>query len=109
MAPEPNDHRSEETSLAGSRADSSVVDVVQQLTWAVLDDQITDDEIDLLDSLLLSDDEARQNYVGCVQLHVGLLEHFATDSAEGDRSGASSVLSFLNEGMLPFGAQPSKP
>lgn len=53
---------------------------VQELTWALLDEQITDDEMSLLDNLLLSDDAARQCYLECVQLHVDLMAHYATQT-----------------------------
>jgi len=50
---------------------------VQELTWALVDDNISDEEFPLLESLLLSDDGARGAYLGCMQLHSDLLSHFA--------------------------------
>ena len=57
---------------------SSVLDRVQELTWALLDEQITDDEMMLLETLLLADEAARRRYLECVQLHTDLLAHYAT-------------------------------
>ena len=77
---------------------------VQELTWALLDEQITDDEMSLLDNLLLSDDAARKRYVECVQLHVGLISHYAKPTEKTGAVGARSpVLGFLNAGTPPLG------
>lgn len=91
----PPDHDSEVT----------VLERVQELTWALLDEQIDDDEAKLLDNLLLSDDLARKRYVECVQLHCDLIGHFAKPAvnAAGSASG-SPVLGFLSTGMPPMEA-----
>jgi hypothetical protein len=83
-------------------------DPVESLSWALLDEQITDDEIGLLDTLLLSDASARSAYVGCVQLHNDLLFHFGDEKkvAAGALATKSPVLGFLNDAALPFGVQP---
>jgi hypothetical protein len=93
-------------------ADEQVVlERVQELTWDLLDEQITDDEMTLLDSLLLSDDQARNRYIECVQLHVDLMAHFATPANQTTPSGAgkSPVLGFLNAGMPTIGMQSQQP
>ena len=59
---------------------------VQELTWALLDEQISDDEMSLLDNLLLSDDAARRRYIDCVQLHTDLMQHFR----QADRAGRAA-------------------
>jgi hypothetical protein len=64
---------------------------VEELTWALLDEQINDDEFNLLDTLLLSDDNLRKNYVSCVQLHVDLMAHFAASATRPD----SPILSIV--------------
>jgi hypothetical protein len=61
----------------------------------MLDEQITDDEFGLLDNLLLSDEKARQSYVGCVQLHTDLMFHFADPAGKKTASG-TQVLGFLS-------------
>jgi hypothetical protein len=83
-------------------------DPVEVLTWALLDDQITQDEIGLLDTLLLSDEAARGSYLECVQLHTDLLFHFSDQQKVGSGAAAtkSPILGFLNEGTLPFTVQP---
>jgi hypothetical protein len=97
----PLDENSAESASGG---DSTVVDRVQELTWALVDEGITDDEMRLLDNLLLSDDEARSTYVGCVQLHVDLLSHFG-DPAKVPVAGKSPVLGFLGDATPPMGVQ----
>jgi hypothetical protein len=76
MACKPEDNRPEDTELANTPADAPVLDRVQELTWAAIDDVASDDDFRLLETLLLSGDEAVDNYLGCVQLHVDLLDHF---------------------------------
>ena len=74
---------------------------VQELTWALVDEQITDDEVRLLDNLLLSDDVARQTYIDCVQLHSDLMYHFREPAEKSTtRTGKSLVLGFLNESAV---------
>lgn len=50
------------------------LDEVQELVWALVDDQATEAEIHHLEELLLESDEARQTYVMCMQMHADL--HF---------------------------------
>src|SRR3954452_10729831 len=90
---------------AKSADDRVISDRVQELTWALLDEQINEDEFHLLDNLLLSDEKARGAYIGCVQLHVDLMSHFAAMPAgAGAKVGSGSkILGFLNSDM-PLGS-----
>ena len=93
--------------FSANNADDRVIsDRVQELTWALLDEQINDDEFKLLDNLLLADEQARNSYVECVQLHTNLLTYFAPPkSAKGAKGTSDSpVLGFLS-GDAPFGLQ----
>jgi hypothetical protein len=76
--------------------DATVRERVQELTWALLDEQITEDEKSLLDTLLLSDDNARRIYLECVMLHADLLTHYAEKPAAAGAE-AGTVLSFLGQ------------
>jgi hypothetical protein len=81
--------------------DATVRERIQELTWALLDEQITDDEKSLLDTLLLSDDKARRCYLECIQMHADLLAHYsAKPAAAGART--SNVLSFLGQTPSDF-------
>jgi hypothetical protein len=93
-----------------AEGDDVIRDRVQELVWALVDDQIADDEMRLLDNLLLSDDGARETYVGCVQLHSDLVFHFADAAQPPATSGAHSapVLGTLGEGFPPLEPQPSQ-
>jgi hypothetical protein len=75
---------------------------VQELTWALVDENISDDELPLLESLLLSDDAARGTYVGCIQLHSDLLSHFAGSSTKSSTKPGTTtqILGHLNSGPL---------
>src|SRR5688572_13093227 len=87
--------------FSANNADDRVIsERVQELTWALLDEQINDDEFKLLDNLLLADEKARSSYVDCVQLHAGLMSHFAALPAKtGSKAGSGSqILGFLNSG-----------
>jgi hypothetical protein len=87
-------------------SDETVQERVQELTWALVDEQIHSDELQLLESLLLSDDAARDTYLDCVQLHADLVGHFDASKAP-QRSGIMPVLGFLSQDALPADAQPS--
>jgi hypothetical protein len=45
---------------------------VQELAWAMVDEQATDGQIHRLEELLLEDHEARRVYVMCMQMHSDL-------------------------------------
>ncbi len=47
-------------------------DEVQELVWALIDEQATDDQIEHLEELLLENKDARQVYVMCMQMHADL-------------------------------------
>ncbi|MCI0334480.1 MAG: hypothetical protein L0228_14780 [Planctomycetes bacterium] len=99
MASKRNDSRSDANNSRRDDPALTVLERVQELTWALLDEGISDDEMSLLDTLLLSDDKARERYVECVQLHTDLMVHYAAPKAASANSGsASSVLGFLNTG-----------
>jgi hypothetical protein len=85
--------------------ESTLLERVQELTWALVDEQISDDEMSLLDNLLLSDEAARFRYLECVQLHADLFTHYAAPlSASQEKSTSKSpVLGFLNSGNPPMG------
>jgi hypothetical protein len=80
----------------------------QQLTWGLLDEQISDDEFARLESLLVSSNTAREEYIRCVQLHADLLHHFAAPPKPPQPAtpAKSPVLGFLNAGQPPFSVQP---
>jgi hypothetical protein len=83
-------------------------DTVSTLSWALIDEQITQDEIGLLDTLLLSDPAARSTYLDCMQLHTDLLFHFSEQEQPAAAATAtkSPVLGFLSDSAQPFGVQP---
>ena len=82
MAQNPNESREE---------DQLVKERVQELTWALLDAGISDDELPLLESLLLSDETARSTYIGCVQLHSDLQSRFSSSSANASTKGGAGT------------------
>jgi len=86
--------------------DATVQERVQELSWALFDEQINDDELRLLENLLLSDDQARKTYVNCVQLHTDLAAHFARPAAPtaGDKT---QVLGFLGGAVPPTTSLPT--
>jgi len=83
--------------------DEVITQRVQELTWAMLDEELGDDEFRLLDSLLLSDDKARETYARCVQLHADLTSHFAAPSKSGSTpDGKNIVLGSLGTTIPPM-------
>ena len=101
MSPEPNEPCKESPEKpGGGTADPVVRERVQELTWALLDEQILDDEMKLLDNLLLSDDSARDTYIQCVQLHTDLMQYHRQPMPQAtSRTGKSLVLGFLSDSL----------
>jgi hypothetical protein len=84
--------------------DATFLERVQELTWALIDDEIAADEMSLLDSLLLSDDQARKRYIECSQLHADLTLHYANPAPAAAKGASKSpVLGFLSSGIPPMG------
>jgi hypothetical protein len=86
--------------------DATVQERVQELTWALLDDQINADEMRLLETLIISDDKARDTYVRSVQLHADLVGLFAPATAP-SAAGKPPVLAFLGGSGSTLDAQTS--
>lgn len=86
--------------------DATIQERVQELTWALVDEQINSDEMQLLEGLLLSDDQARQTYLNCVQLHTDLWTHFAKKEPVSPE-GKSPVLGFLGGVIPPIDSLPA--
>ena len=74
------------------------LDRAHELSWALLDDHITDAELSELDQLLRTDPKARDSYFRCVQLHAELASHFAPQDKNANKTGAKGtpILGFLN-------------
>jgi hypothetical protein len=81
--------------------EATVRERVQELTWALLDEAITEDEKSLLDTLLLSDDTARRCYLECVMLHADLLANFSEKPITPE-ARTSGVLGFLGGAPTDF-------
>ena len=91
MATEKNDPRSEPSDEVMQQVWQTLdnaIDEVDRIThsgphdeiadkaWQLLDDVISEEDRRQLIETLEKDEEARRVYVECVQLHVGLMEHF---------------------------------
>jgi len=51
---------------------SDMSDEVQELVWALIDEQATEEQVQRLEQLLLDNREARQIYIACMQMHADL-------------------------------------
>ena len=60
----------------------------QAFFWAVVDEYSTDEQTRHLESLITEHKEARQTFVECLHLHVGLIHYF-----HNERAGDSPVAS----------------
>jgi hypothetical protein len=60
---------------------NDLTDEVQELVWALIDEQATDDQIRRLEVLLLHSVEARRIYTRCMQMHADLRYLFAGKQA----------------------------
>ncbi|QDS97289.1 hypothetical protein [Adhaeretor mobilis] len=75
----------------------ALLDEAELLIWALLDDEIADQDAQKLEKLLTENDQVRQRYIECTQMHVDLMDHFAPQKetageADGDGSGIISKL-----------------
>jgi hypothetical protein len=97
MASNGNNSQSDSTGSHRDDPELTALERVQELTWALLDDEITEDDVSLLDTLLLTGESARNRYVECVQLHTDLMTHFANEGESDGKGGEKlQIMSFLN-------------
>ena len=59
---------------------------VEDLVWAMLDEQISDEDFRRLEELLRADEDARRLYMQCVQLHVDLTYWYNPGNAPARRA-----------------------
>jgi hypothetical protein len=104
MASNPDQFRAS-AEKSKTEQNETVQERVRELTWALLDQYASDDDLQLLDSLLLSDDGARQAYLGCVQLHSDLLAYFApkAESAAAASNARPRILGHLDNTLPTIG------
>jgi len=84
------------------QANDSLLDEAEALIWALLDDSIEPANLKRLESLLQENEQVRQRYISCVQMHADLNQHFA----ELPNMPSSPVLGSLGDlqpgtGMIP--------
>jgi hypothetical protein len=87
-----------------------LLDEVEKLSWAWLDEQIDDAELERLEHLLATHAEARERHLCCVQMHLNLAEHFAVEPSDATNAanGILPVLGFLGEPIPPVNMPPTE-
>jgi anti-sigma factor RsiW len=84
--------------------ENSPLTEVQDLIWALLDQQISESDFKQLEAMLEEDEEARRLYVQCVQIHVDLQQWYGGNSATAPRIPAGAPLDLpLLDGGSPVG------
>ena len=91
----------EKPALTGSQL-AAKLERVDELVSLMLDDELDNERVTELETLLLDSREARDQYLGLVQLHADLIEHYGAES-----TGVSPVLAAL--GGAPTAASPLVP
>jgi hypothetical protein len=89
-----------ERSAESGGEDTGSLDRTHELTWALLDERITDAEMSELVALLRSDKAARESYIRCIQLHSDLAFHFAPPQDAKPAKQSTRVLGFLGSNPL---------
>jgi hypothetical protein len=82
----------------GDAEDFGKLDRTHELTWALLDDHISDAEMTELEQLLRTDKTARESYTRCMQLHADLAWQFTSPAQKSSSAlpKGTPVLGFLN-------------
>lgn len=61
------------------KPDENLLDEADRLIWALLDDQLAAADTTRLETLLKKNEQVRQRYLECVQIHADLHHHFEGD------------------------------
>lgn len=81
---------------------NALLDEAEQMIWALLDDEITDQDVMKLETMLADNEAVRQRYIECTQLHVDLKEHFAPNASTNiPASDGSGIISKLIAEHMP--------
>ena len=75
------------------QATDKFLDEAEALIWAMLDESIEPADANRLEGLLQENEQVRQRYLSCVQMHADLNQHFA----ELPNMPSSPVLGSLGE------------
>lgn len=69
-----NQKNSSDPSL--DQSNDALLDEAEALIWALFDNEIKPADIKRLEGLLKENEQVRQRYVSCVQMHADLHQHF---------------------------------
>ena len=86
-----------------------MIEEVQQIVWALVDETATEEQVRRLESLVLKSAEARRTYVDCMTLHAELHCMFAPPQSAGGafiNSTAPPKAIVMNLGLPPATGTP---
>jgi len=63
-------------------ASEALLQEAEALIWALLDDEIQPTDAKRLEGLIQDNEQVRQRYINCTQMHVDLVEHFGGGATE---------------------------
>ncbi len=58
------------------QANNTLLAEAEALIWALLDDEIKPTDMKRLEGLIQENEQVRQRYISCVQMHTDLHQHF---------------------------------
>ena len=79
-----------------NQANDSLLEEAEGLIWAMLDDSIKPADVKRLEDMLQENEQIRQRYLSCVQMHTDLNQHFG-ELTELPSLPSSPVLDFLGD------------
>tara|TARA_R110002167_G_scaffold78274_1_gene216779 strand:- start:427 stop:729 length:303 start_codon:yes stop_codon:yes gene_type:complete len=84
-----------------TKADTATlrIDNAEELSWKMLDNNISDADLQRLEHLLENDADCRQRYLDCVKLHGELNAFFNSASQEPESSRCGPSLGMLSHGL----------
>ncbi len=77
-------------------------DEVEQLVWALVDEIITAEQMQRLEVLLRGDDESRNCYLRCMQMHADLHMMFSGDRSNGMAAIVAQPVEQASEVLMPI-------
>lgn len=82
---------------------------VDELTSLMLDESITDSQLDELEAALQQHSDARSRYLEEIRIHHDLIEYFAQENPRNKQSQSAPILSFLQEDPSGSGLELPRP
>jgi len=89
------------------QTEQSLLDDAEKLIWALLDDQINEEDAKRLEELIKGNEQVRLRYMQCAEIHADLYAYYQTGPAKSAEVPSPVLGSLLGDLPVPLGSSSS--